>query len=60
VNGAATYSPTAKPEKKRVHAESAKTNKKAKRTELKLAKAYQAIRDAGLNVGDDSDSDASE
>ena len=47
-----------KPEKKRVHAETATTKKKAKRTEIKLAKAYQAIRDAGLQVDDDSDSDS--
>ena len=47
-----------KPEKKRVHAETATTNKKAKRTEIKLAKAYQAIRDAGLHVNNDSDSDS--
>jgi hypothetical protein len=29
-----------KPEKKRVHAETPTTNKKAKKTEIKLAKAY--------------------
>ena len=41
-----------------MHAKTATTNKKAKRTEIKLAKAYQAIRDAGLHVNDNSDSDS--
>jgi hypothetical protein len=41
-----------------VHAKTATTNKKAKRTEIKLAKAYQAIRGAGLHVNDNSDSDS--